>query len=83
MPSPFGNKAAKLSFHIRVMDALPDIRRRASVDAWNKDSGVVEFDDFSVSWGVLDLASKGTLGFDDDLQPEGAFSGTILIPAVK
>lgn len=80
MPSPFGNKAAKVSAHMRVMGAVPDVRSRASVDAWNKDSGVVEFDDFSASWGVLDLASKGTLGFDDDLQPEGAFAGLFVAP---
>ena len=63
------------------MGPIPDVRKRDSVDAWNKDSGIVEFDDFSASWGVLDLTSKGTLGFDDDLQPEGAFAGTIADPA--
>jgi len=80
MPSPFGDKATKLSARMRVMGAVPDVRRRSAVDAWNKDSGIVEFDDFSVSWGVLDFVSKGTLGFDDDLQPEGAFAGTLANP---
>ena len=77
MPSPFGTKADKLSMRMRVMGKVPDVRRRDSGDAWNKDSGIVEFDDFSAQWGVLNLTSKGTLGFDDDLQPEGAFAGTI------
>ena len=77
MPAPFGNKAAKLSVRMRVMGKVPDVRRRSVVDAWNKDSGIVEFDDFSVQWGILNLTSKGTLGFDDDLQPEGAFAGTV------
>ena len=77
MPSPFGNKAARLSMRMRVMGKVPDVRRRDAVDAWNKDSGIVEFDDFSVQWGALNLVSKGTLGFDDDLQPEGAFAGTV------
>jgi Uncharacterized protein conserved in bacteria (DUF2125) len=80
MPSPFGNKAAKLVTHMRVMGRVPDVRKRAVVDAWNKDSGIVEFDDFSIKWGVLDMDSKGTLGFDDDLQPEGAFAGTVANP---
>jgi hypothetical protein len=80
MPSPFGDKAKQLTAHMRVMGAIPDVRERASVDAWNKDSGIVEFDDFSVSWGILNLTSKGTLGFDDDLQPEGAFAGTVANP---
>ncbi|MGB9152991.1 MAG: DUF2125 domain-containing protein [Alphaproteobacteria bacterium] len=77
MPSPFGNKAAKFSTHMRVMGPVPDVRRRADVDAWSKDSGLVEFDDFSMNWGVLELTSKGAMGFDDDLQPEGAFAGTV------
>lgn len=77
MVSPFGYKAAKFSTRMRVMGRMPDLRRRASIEAWNKDNGVVQFDDFSMSWGVLDLKSKGTMGFDDDLQPEGAFAGTI------
>ncbi len=80
MPAPFGDKAAKFTARLRVMGPVPDVRRRASVEAWNKDSGIVEFDDFSLSWGVLSLASKGTVGFDDDLQPEGAFAGTVANP---
>jgi hypothetical protein len=59
---------------------VPDVRERAAVDAWNKESGVVEFDDFSIKWGVLDMQSKGTVGFDDELQPEGAFVGTVANP---
>ena len=77
MPSPFGGKAAKFSARLRVMGPVPDIRKRADVAAWNNASGIVEFDDFSLAWGVLDLTAKGTMGFDDDLQPEGAFAGTI------
>jgi hypothetical protein len=80
MPSPFGNKAQKLAAHMRVMGPVPDVRIRSAVDAWNKDSGVVEFDDLTLQWGVLDIMSKGTIGFDDDLQPEGAFAGTVANP---
>ena len=80
MPSPFGNRAVKMSAHMRVMGRIPDVRERASVDAWNKDIGIVEFDDFSMDWGALNLESKGTLGFDDELQPEGAFAGTVVNP---
>jgi hypothetical protein len=80
MPSPFGPQATKIAAHMRVMGAVPDVRKRAEVDAWNKESGVVEFDDLTLQWGVLNMASKGTVGFDDDLQPEGAFAGTIADP---
>src|SRR5262249_38659530 len=61
----------------RVMDAVPDFRKKESVDAWNHDSGIVEFDNLHMEWGPLMLTAKGTMGFDDDLQPEGAFSSTI------
>lgn len=80
MPSPFGDKATKFAAHLRVMGSVPDVRIRAAVDAWNKDSGVVEFDSFALQWGTLSLAAKGTVGFDDDLQPEGAFGGTVAEP---
>jgi len=77
MPSPFGNKAPKFAAHLRVMGAVPDVRTRTLVDAWNKESGIVQFDDFSLNWGVLDMQSKGTMGFDDELQPEGAFAASV------
>jgi len=80
MPSPFGKKAEKVEAHMRVMGRVPDVRERADVDAWNKDSGIVEFDDLTIRWGVLDMESKGTVGFDDDLQPEGAFAGIVANP---
>lgn len=77
MNLPFGDRMASLKLDLRVMGAVPDFRRRASVDAWNKDSGIVEFDRLRVQWGPLSMSLKGTLGFDDDLQPEGAFSGAV------
>ncbi|MBV8548836.1 MAG: DUF2125 domain-containing protein [Alphaproteobacteria bacterium] len=74
---PFGNRMAKINIDLRIMGAVPDFRRHASVDAWNKNSGIVEFDRLRVEWGTLVMSLKGTLGFDDDLQPEGAFSGAV------
>jgi hypothetical protein len=73
MPSPFGPTMTKLKMNIRIMGAVPDFRRRDSVEAWNKESGVVEFDTLDMNWGPLVMSAKGTMGFDDDLQPEGAF----------
>jgi hypothetical protein len=77
MPPSFGPKMPKLKVDLRVMGAVPDFRRKVSVAAWNKDFGVVEFDRLDMEWGQLLLASKGTMGFDDDLQPEGAFAAII------
>jgi hypothetical protein len=77
MPSPFGPTMAALAVKLRVMGSVPDFRRKDSLSAWNKDMGVVEFDELHMAWGALNLWAKGTMGFDDDLQPEGAFSSTI------
>jgi hypothetical protein len=77
LDAPFGPLAAKVDASLRIMGPVPDPRRRESVAAWNADSGVIEFDSFFLQWGPLVFSSKGTLGLDDDLQPEGVFSGQI------
>lgn len=77
MPEPFGDKITALDTTLRVMGAVPDFRRPVSVATWNNSSGVVEFDKLHMEWGSLKMDAKGTIGFDDDLQPEGAFASTI------
>ena len=77
MDSPFGAKLAKLDLTLRVMGDVPDPRKKDSVAAWNSRGGTVEFDKFLMQWGPLALSTRGTLGLDDDLQPEGAFSAQI------
>lgn len=77
IPSPFGLQMKKLDVNMRIMGLVPDFRKKESVDAWNKDSGVVEFDNLHMDWGPLNMKAKGTMGFDDDLQPEGAFIGSL------
>lgn len=78
MAVPFGAKMERLKIKFRVMGAVPDVRRRSDIEAWNKESGVVEFDQLDMTWGPLGLKARGTMGLDDDLQPEGAFSGNVL-----
>lgn len=77
MVSPFGQAMAKCALELQVMGGVPDFRKRDSVEAWNKGMNVVAFDSLSMEWGPLTFASKGAMGFDDDLQPEGAFAGVI------
>jgi hypothetical protein len=77
MPPSFGPKMAKLHTDLRVMGPLPDFRVKDSVAEWNKKYGIVNFDKLDMSWGALLLTSKGTMGFDDDLQPEGAFDTVV------
>ncbi len=80
MPASFGPHMKKLSVGMRVMGSIPDIRRRESVEAWNKSNGNVTFDSLALDWGQLQVSARGTLGFDDDLQPEGVFSSIIHNP---
>jgi hypothetical protein len=77
MPSPFGASMENLKTKLRVMGEMPDFRNRNSVATWNHGMSVVAFDKLNMEWGPLLFAGKGTIGFDDDLQPEGAFSSAI------
>jgi hypothetical protein len=77
LDSPFGAKVTNIAANFRVMGPVPDPRIKESVAAWNGANGTVEFDKFFLNWGPLILSTRGTLGLDDDLQPEGAFSGQI------
>ena len=76
-PESFGNKMPQLAVDMRVMGPVPDFRKKNSVTTWNKINGVVDFDRLDMELGPLLLTSKGTMGFDDDLQPEGAFAGVV------
>lgn len=77
IPSPFGKVMQHAGLALRVMGAVPDVRRKDDVAAWNKTSGVVAFDHLDMDWGVLNLRARGTMGFDDELQPEGALAAAL------
>ncbi len=76
-PSPFGDDVPFIDTSLHVMGPLPDFSNRESVNSWSNSGGIVEFKKFNLEWGPLLLAAKGSLGFDDDLQAEGAFFGQI------
>lgn len=77
MSRTFGPKISQLAIDLRLMGAVPDFRKKESVMEWNRGFGVVDFDKFDLNWGPLLMTSKGTMGFDDDLEPEGAFAAQI------
>ncbi|MDD3182505.1 MAG: DUF2125 domain-containing protein [Alphaproteobacteria bacterium] len=72
-----GNRLDQLSFDVRVMGTPPDFTNTQAIRAWNNASGVLEFDQLDVLWGPLALSAKGTVGLNNALQPEGAFSGKV------
>jgi hypothetical protein len=74
---PFGSKVAHIDIGARVMGAVPDPRKKSSITAWNAANGMLAFDRLDLDWGKLLFAARGTLGLDDDLQPEGAFVSQI------
>ena len=80
MAASFGARMDAFSIAMRVMGYVPDVRQRDAVEKWNKESGVVELSRFDMDWGVLHLKARGTVGFDDDLQPEGAFVAAVSAP---
>jgi hypothetical protein len=75
--APFGSKLKHIDIAVRVMGAVPDPRKKPSVAAWNSANGLLAFDQLDIDWGPLLFTTHGTLGLDDDLQPEGAFMGQI------
>lgn len=80
IPSPFGDLVNKFAITAKVMGAMPDFRNPYAVKKWNDLSGIVEFERLHLISGVLDLDINGTIAFDDDLQPEGAFAGRLTEP---
>ena len=74
MPTVFGRTVQHAELSLRVMGAVPDFRHQASLAAWNKAGGVIESNVIAMDWGQLHITGKGSIGFDDDLQPEGAFN---------
>jgi len=75
--TPFGAMLKVIDIDMNVMNNVPDFRRKESVSAWNKSFGVIEISRLELDWGPVNLEAKGALGFDDDLQPEGAFVGSM------
>lgn len=77
MPPSFGPKMPKLQIDLRLMGPIPDFRKKEAVKGWDKLNGLVEFDRVNMEWGPLLINARGTMDFDDDLQPEGVFSSVI------
>lgn len=75
--APFGQKVEKIDAALRVMGDVPDPRHKTPVSVWSTEGGTVEFDKLDLRWGALLFSARGTLGLDDDLQPEGVFSSSI------
>lgn len=76
-PSLFTSKLDDLGFGVTVMGAIPSGPAHQAADAWRRDGGTVELDHLDLDWGGLRIEGSGTLALDSELQPVGAFSGTL------
>jgi hypothetical protein len=76
-PPGFAPAIDELALGATVMGAIPGGDPRHAAAAWRDAGGTVELDRFRLDWSGLRVAASGTLALDQDLQPVGAFSGTI------
>jgi hypothetical protein len=72
-----GSSISELAFDTTVKGALAGGNLVQSLADWRAAGGTVEFDNFHIEWGGLAATATGTIALDRDLQPVGAFSGTI------
>jgi hypothetical protein len=77
VPAPFHNPLDELAFGATVMGAIPPGPPRQAADLWRESGGTLELDHLSLRWGTLAITGSGTVALDAELQPEGAFSGTV------
>jgi hypothetical protein len=75
--APFGPKLKKLIGVMRVLGRVRLDDPNAAIEAWRRDGGAVDIDDFRIVWGPLDLKASGTLALDEQTRPLGAFSADI------
>jgi hypothetical protein len=75
--TPFGPKVGRVDISLRVMGSVPDPRHKDAVAAWSNAGGLLAIDKLYLDWGPLLFQTEGTLGLDDDMQPEGVFASQI------
>ena len=76
-PAGLGGTIAKLSFAITVKGNVAPGPIVRMAKAWRAEGGTIALDHLRLGWGALGANGSGTLALDSELQPEGAFSGTI------
>lgn len=75
--SPLGPRIEALSIAATVRGALPGTLTRDDVDAWRRDGGTIDLNQFHLTWAALDLRATGTMALDERMRPLGALSAEI------
>jgi uncharacterized protein DUF2125 len=69
---PLGSRIPHLRLEATLSGTLtPNRDPRATAAIWHASGGALHIRDFQVLWGPLDLTASGTVGLDDNLQPDG------------
>jgi len=74
---PLGATIDELEFGATVKGVIPHGRLPEALAAWRDAGGKIELDNLRLKWGGLDATASGTISFDAELQPTGAFSGGV------
>jgi hypothetical protein len=77
VPAPFHNPVDEIAFGTTLMGAVPSAAPRRAAEVWRDDGGTLELDHFTLKWSTLGIRGSGTMALDTNLQPTGAFSGTV------
>jgi hypothetical protein len=70
-----GDAIDELDIGATVKGSLPNGRLPDALAAWRDAGGTIELDNLRLRWGPVDATASGTMAFDQELQPVGAFSG--------
>ena len=77
VPPPLHNPVDQFGFSGTLMGSFPPGPAQQAAQAWRDQGGTVELENFALRWGSLAVDGSGTLALDSQLQPTGAFSGSV------
>jgi hypothetical protein len=77
VPPPLKNPLDEVGFGVTLKGAFPPGPPRQAAQAWRDAGGTLELDNIAVRWGAVSASGSGTIALDQDMQPTGAFSGSL------
>ncbi len=85
---PLGRIIGALRLQADVLGTVPTASWPAALAKWRDDGGTIEVARLALTYGPLDVRANGTLAFDGDMQPIGAFTAKVqgffpLVDALK
>jgi hypothetical protein len=75
--APMGDTIEELDFAATEKGSLASGKLADALAAWRDAGGKIELDNLRLKWGALDATATGTIGLDQELQPNAGFSGAI------